>query len=82
MAIVGLTEPIEAVERLLPKLSVETRREFSFSTGLAPVVSRPFQAHFLADIDAARRRTLDSQDIVYVNAQLVDGRPTTYAEIV
>lgn len=69
VAIVGLAEPIDAVEKLLPKLSVETRRKLSYSTGLAPVVSRPFQAHFLPDVDAARRRTLDLQDIVCVNAR-------------
>ncbi len=68
VAIVGIAEPMDAVERLLPKLSVEARREFSFTTGLAPSVSRPFQAHFLPKVDVAIRRTLESQDIVYVNA--------------
>lgn len=69
VAIVGLTEPIDAVAKLLPKLSLEARREFSFTTGLAPSVSRPFQAHFLPEVDVAKRRTLDSQDIVCVNAR-------------
>jgi hypothetical protein len=68
VAIVGLPEPIDVVEKLLPKLSVEARREFSFTTGLAPSVSRPFQAHFLREVDVAKRRTLDSQDIVCINA--------------
>lgn len=69
VAIVGFPDPMDAVEKLLPKLSVETRRDFSFTTGLAPSIGRPFQAHFLAEVDAAQRRTLDSQDIVCVQAR-------------
>lgn len=69
VAIVGLPRPIEAVERLLPKLTAEVRREFSFTTGLAPSVGRPFQAHFLSEVDATRRRTLDSQQVVCLSAQ-------------
>lgn len=68
VAIVGLAQPIDAVEGLLTKLSVEARRDFSFTTGLAPSVTRPFQAHFLPEADAAQRRTLDAQGIVCVNA--------------
>ncbi len=69
VAIVGLPKPIDAVETLIPKLGDEAKRKFSFTTGLAPVVSRPFQAHFLSEVDLARRRTLQSQDIVCINAR-------------
>ena len=69
VAVVGLQRPIEAVERLLPKLSFEERRDFSFTTGLAPSLSRPFQAHFLSEVDVSKRRTLDSQQVVCRNVR-------------
>lgn len=68
VAVVGLSDPMEAVVRLLPRLSHEARRSFSFTTGLAPAASRPFQAHFLSDVDLTRQRTLVSQNIVRVDA--------------
>jgi hypothetical protein len=67
--LVGLEKPIDAVERLIPRLPAEARRSFSFTTGLSPAVRRPFQAHFLPDSDATRERTLKSQNIVRVVAK-------------
>jgi hypothetical protein len=68
IAVIGMTNPIEAVDRLIPRLSMRARREFSFTTGLSPAIRRPFQAHFLADADLTRKRTLDSQNIVCLAA--------------
>lgn len=66
IALIGHHDPIAVVERLIPKLSLEARREFSFTTGLLPTVRRPFQAHFLPSADLARQRTLDSQSIARI----------------
>lgn len=68
IAVIGLPNPFDAVNRLVSRLSVETRRDFSFTTGLPPSVRRPFQAHFLPTVDAMTKRALDSQNIVRVNA--------------
>lgn len=68
VAVVGFQDPIEAVRRIVPKLSVEARRQFSFTTGLTPTVRRPFQLHFLPSADLTRQRTLDAQDIVRIDA--------------
>ena len=68
VAIVGAEYPIGVMDALLPRLSVDERREFSFTTGLSPAVRRPFHAHFLRSLDAALQRTLDSQNIVCVQA--------------
>ena len=66
VALIGDHDPIAIVERLIPKLSFEARRDFSFTTGLLPTVRRPFQAHFLPSADLARQRTLDSQSITRI----------------
>ena len=63
IALIGADNPIPLVEDLLGKLSFDARRGFSFTTGLAPTVRRPFQAHFLADADLARQRTLEAQNV-------------------
>ena len=68
VAVIGAADPLETVGRLIPRLSVETRRECSFTTGLTPAVRRPFQAHFLNRADAAMQRSLSSQNIVCVKA--------------
>ncbi len=66
VALIGISDPIAIVERVISKLSLDVRREFSFTTGLSPTVRRPFQAHFLAKADLARQRTLDAQNITRV----------------
>lgn len=63
VAVIGADCATEFVERLVPKLPTEIRRRFSFTTGLSPSVRRPFQAHFLADTDLVRQRTLEAQNI-------------------
>jgi hypothetical protein len=68
VAVIGLSNPIDAVERLIPRLPVEARRSFSFTTGLSPTVRRPFQAHFLTSPSMIRQRTLDAQNIIRVDA--------------
>lgn len=68
VAVVGFQDPIEAVRRIVPRLSVEARRQFSFTTGLTPTVRRPFQLHFLPSADLTRQRSLDAQDIVRIDA--------------
>lgn len=69
VAVIGLDNPLDSIARLMPRLSVDARRECSFTTGLAPAVRRPFQTHFLPAVDAAMQRTLDSQNIVRVPAK-------------
>jgi hypothetical protein len=64
VALVGLAQPIEAAADLISTLSTPEREHFSFTTGLPPTLSRPFQAHFLPTVDASRRRLLASQNIV------------------
>jgi hypothetical protein len=68
VAVIGLNNPVDAVERLIAMLSPSTRRRFSFTTGLVPAVQRPFQAHFLSSPDWVRQRTLDAQNIIRVDA--------------
>jgi hypothetical protein len=63
VALIGLRDPIATMDRLIPKLPLDVRREFSFTTGLAPTVRRPFQAHCLPRIDVARQRALEAQSI-------------------
>ena len=63
IALIGADDPVRLVDNLIGKLSVDARRAFSFTTGLAPTVRRPFQAHFLANADLSRQRTLDAQNI-------------------
>ncbi len=66
VAVISRGNPIEAAASLIPMLDYEQRRSFSFTTGLAPAISRPFQLHFLRDADAPMRHTLASQKIVSV----------------
>jgi hypothetical protein len=68
VAIVGLSDPMDAVESLISKLSVTQREKFSFTTGLSPSIRRPLQAHFYHYPDAVRRRTLQTQDVICLNA--------------
>lgn len=68
VAVVGLPNPISAMAQLLSKLSPEQRWELCFTTGLTPTAVRPFQLHFLATADAASQRTLDTQNIVRIDA--------------
>ncbi len=69
VAMIGTDDPMEVMECLMPKLTVETRQQFSFSTGLAPAVRRPFQLHFLPSVDVTMQRTLDAQNIDCVTAE-------------
>ncbi|MEZ6138487.1 MAG: hypothetical protein R3C53_26695 [Pirellulaceae bacterium] len=68
-AVVGAHSPLNVVEALIAKLPSQTRRQFSFTTGLAPAVHRPFQAHFFPDVSPITTQTLKSQDIVLLPVQ-------------
>lgn len=65
-AIVGARNPVEIIESLLEILPVERRRTFSFTTGLLPTLSRPFQAHFLASTTPAMNQSLKSEGITLI----------------
>jgi hypothetical protein len=69
VAIVGLIDPMLYVDHLIEKLSIDERRRFSFTTGLAPSVQRPFHAHFFPSIDAATQHALQSQNVVILTVQ-------------
>jgi len=64
IAIVGPIDSIAAVDRLILRLPIDSRRGLSFTTGLAPSIRRPFQLHCFANADLMTRRTLESQNIV------------------
>jgi hypothetical protein len=66
VAVVGKVDPIKAVSWVMSKLSQQAKRDFSFTTGLAPAISRPFQAHFLPSIDKTAQRELATQKIMPV----------------
>ncbi|MEM8670020.1 MAG: hypothetical protein AAGG48_21010 [Planctomycetota bacterium] len=68
VALVGQLHPVEAAASLIPRLGSDHRAQFSFTTGLAPAISRPFQLHLLSDADAPMRHTLASQSIQVVEA--------------
>lgn len=67
VAVIGIENPLDAVDRLIKGLPVESRDQFSFTTGLAPAIRRPFQAHFYKHLEPKTRRILDSQDIALVS---------------
>lgn len=66
VAVVGPHDPIETAAALVPRIETETRTRFSFTSGLAPAIRRPFQLHFLREADAPMRRSLASQHITIV----------------
>ncbi len=66
IAIVGARRPIIMAERLIQSLSVESRREFSFTTGLLPALYRPFQAHFLASTTPVINQSLKSEGVTLI----------------
>ena len=68
VAIIGDPRPLESASQVIARLDVPMRRVCSFSTGLAPVVRRPFQIHFLDQTDSTLNRTLDSQSILSLHA--------------
>ena len=63
VAVIGELNPLRMGADLISKLESEQRTKLSFSTGLAPAISRPFQMHFLRQADAPMRHTLASQNI-------------------
>jgi len=68
VAVVGPVDPWKVIQRVLTKVPQAARRRFSFTTGLLPALSRPFQLHFLASADTATRNSLRSQDVVCLSA--------------
>ena len=68
VAVIGVADPIGAVGRLVPRLSEESRKKFSFTTGLAPSNNRRFQAHFFSSTTMHRERTLNLRDLVCIHA--------------
>ncbi len=68
VAVIGFADPVDALRRMIAKMTPEQRRTFSFTTGLSPSIRRPLQTHFYARPDVARQRALESQEIVSYNA--------------
>ena len=68
VGVIGLADPVGAVGRLVPRLSEESKKNFSFTTGLAPSIHRPFQAHFFSSTAMHSEQTLSSRDLVYIHA--------------
>jgi len=63
LALIGLDNSLNFLSRLIPRMALESRMNFSFTSGLTPAVRRPFQLHFLDSIDPSLRRTLLSQQV-------------------
>jgi len=74
VAVIGLPDAADAVEKLISRLTIETRKSFSFTTGLSPSIRRSIQAHFYRRPDVARQQTLESQDVRCIHA--VPGHPS------
>jgi hypothetical protein len=68
VTIIGLNDPVHAVQDLMARLSIDQRRRFSFTTGLSPSIRRPLQMHFLYRPDLACQRILESQNTVCFHA--------------
>lgn len=68
VAIVGLSDPTDAVAELVSRLTIDQRRGFGFTTGLSPSIRRPLQAQFYRRPDVERLRALDSQNVVCLTA--------------
>lgn len=68
VAVIGAVDPRGVIERLLTKLPQAARRQFSFTTGLAPTISRPFQVHFLRSADPTTLHNLNAQGVVCLKA--------------
>jgi len=69
LAIIGARSPVEMAAKLISHLSPESRREFSFTTGLPPAPHRPFQAHFLAYSNRALDQMFKSDCVTVVKGQ-------------
>ena len=70
VAIIGLSDPVQSISHLVPRLSMEARRSLSFTTGLSPAVRRPFQLHCLPTADRTQQRVFEAQNIVRVDSHL------------
>ncbi|TWT83807.1 hypothetical protein CA13_52780 [Planctomycetes bacterium CA13] len=68
VAVGGLDQPLDFVDCLISRMPAESRKCFSFTTGLSASVNRPFQAHFFSSDDSPNKQTLDSQGIQYLSA--------------
>ncbi len=68
VAVIGQTDPFKILAELIPTLDAAQRTKISFTTGLAPAISRPFRVHFLRGADAPMRHTLNSQRITRLEA--------------
>lgn len=68
LAVIGATNPWGILARMLAQLPRPVRRQLSFTTGLTPTISRPFQVHFLATADAAMLHNIRSQNMVCLTA--------------
>lgn len=71
-AIIGASRPKEIVAKLIRKLPVQHRREFSFTTGLPPARHRPFQAHFLLESNPILHQILKAEGITSIHLPLAN----------
>lgn len=70
VALVGVEQPFEFLQELLPQLGGEIRAGLSFTTGLLPSSQRPFQVHFVSEVDMRLQASLDGQGIRLLHANL------------
>ncbi|MEC8553799.1 MAG: hypothetical protein VXZ82_02215 [Planctomycetota bacterium] len=70
VALVGVEQPLEFLRELLPQLGGEIRAGLSFTTGLQPSSQRPFQVHFVSDVDMRLQASLDGQGIRLLHANM------------
>lgn len=63
VAVIGMPDPVIALESLVSRLSLEHRQRLSFTIGLSPSIRRAVQVHFYRRPDAARLQSLQSEGI-------------------
>ncbi|QDT07177.1 hypothetical protein K227x_56020 [Rubripirellula lacrimiformis] len=69
VALIGLNDPILTATRLVARLPIQARQNFSFTTGLPPSVHRPFHAHFFSSEVTLKQHALEAQKVVCFHAQ-------------
>lgn len=67
-AVIGLEDPVSAVEKIVQNTPRHRRMQLSFTTGLKPSMHRPFGLQFLQTADAPLQQQLAAQGITCVEA--------------
>ncbi len=69
VALVGVRQPLKAMQSIIHRLPIEHRTAFSFTTGLKPSSQRPFSVHIAQSADIDTRAYFSRKAIRVVNAE-------------